>query len=560
LNTLVGEFMNQNVETRWSTMQRTSDFLARQLDDLRAKLQRSAQELQNYARSAGLMSVSERDNLADEKLRSLQGELSKAQYDRIAKQLRHELAAANPAAIGDVLNDDQLRRFEIQLADLRREHADLAGTFTPEHYKVKRVQGQIAEMQAAIQRQRVNILERLKNEFGESQRKEIMLANAYRAQSGVASEQAQKGIQYNILKREVDANQQLYEAILQKEKEIGITSAMRASNIRVIDPASPPYSPSGSNVLLFPLVGLMGGALLGITFAITRDRTDPSLRAPGDGPVHLRIPELGVVPSTSKDPQKLEPANGAMLSFLTATSSGDPHTDLVVARNPACVTAEAFRSTMTSILFARSLKERPGVIVVTSPGSGEGKSTCVSNLGICMAETGRRVLLIDADMRNPKLHQLFGMTNSWGLSKLLEEASDINAIPGNVLGRPTDIKNLHVLSSGPPKQAVSNLLFLPRMQQLLERTRAEYDAVLIDTPPMLPFPDVRVIAQHADGVIIVFRAGRSRRDDALAVVERLVFDGSTVIGTILNDWDPKLAGHGYYQAYSRYYAAAAGAE
>ena len=176
---------------------------------------------------------------------------------------------------------------------------------------------------------------------------------------------------------------------------------------------------------------------------------------------------------------------------------------------------------------------------MTSAFRDEGKSTAVSNFGIGLAEINQRILLIDADMRKPRLHQIFELSNSWGLSDLLREKSVLRDSPIEALAQPTQIAGLWLLPSGPGTLSISNLLYSERMAQLLERFRTEFDTILIDTPPMLTISDARILGRLADGAVLVIRAGRTTRDAAMRAKERLVEDGIPVLGTVLNRWDSK---------------------
>jgi capsular exopolysaccharide synthesis family protein len=218
--------------------------------------------------------------------------------------------------------------------------------------------------------------------------------------------------------------------------------------------------------------------------------------------------------------------------------------------------AEAFRTVLTSILFIGENGSSPRLLVFTSAAAGDGKTTVVSNLGIALAEIGRKVLIIDADLRRPRQHKLFDVSNDAGLSTLLKsQESEPDAWTGLV--RDTKIPGLWILPSGPATQAAANLLYSPRLTELLPRLKREYDMVLIDTPPALQMTDARVLGRMVDAVILVARAGQTTRDALVAASKRFGEDRIRVIGTILNDWNPKRSPNGYYGYYrgSYYYKA-----
>jgi capsular exopolysaccharide synthesis family protein len=222
-------------------------------------------------------------------------------------------------------------------------------------------------------------------------------------------------------------------------------------------------------------------------------------------------------------------------------------------RKPSLV-AESFRAALTSILFSGQNGDRPRVIVFTSPNPGEGKSTVVSNLGIALAEINQRVLLIDGDLRKPRLQEIFSLPAQTGLSDLLRQRQPFNGTPVEGLVVETGVPGLYVLPSGKESGASTTLLYSPRVGELLQLLRQNFDTILIDTPPMLHIPDARVLGRLADAVILVVRANRTTRDATRAAYQRLAEDGTQVLGTILNDWNPKRApGYGYYRYYDRYY-------
>ncbi len=244
VNTLAEEFTQQNLESRWQTSQHTSAWLTRQLDDLKITLEKSEDELQRYASATGLIFTAERESLAEEKLRQLQQALSEAQASRVEKQSQYEIGTSSlPESLPDVFDHAPLREYQVKLAALREELAELSTLFKPTYYRVQRVQARIDELAATLEAERGNVMERIRNEYESEKRREKLLAIAYANQADLVSDQAAKAIHYKILKREVDSRRQLYESMLRKMNEAGIASAMNAATIRVIDPAEPPPKP-----------------------------------------------------------------------------------------------------------------------------------------------------------------------------------------------------------------------------------------------------------------------------------------------------------------------------
>lgn len=548
-NTLTAEFIEQNLDARWKSSQHTGEWLTRQLEDLKIKLEKSEESLQDYARSTGLLFTAEKDNIAEQRLKQLQEELSRAQADRIARQSRFEMASnATAESLPDVLDDASLKDIQSKLTDLRRQLADLSSSLTPAHPKVKKVQAQIVTLESALDRERGNIVRRIRNDYDSARRREKLLAADYANSARLMTEQADKVAHYNILRREVDTNRQLYDSMLQRVKEAGIAGALRASNIRVVDPARTPEAPYKPSLVMNTALGLLSGLFFAVVFVVLRERADRSIQDPGETGLYLNVNELGIVPSAAIEAR-------AKRGLLSISHNPQPttHDQLALAsldRKPSPL-AESFRSVLTSILFSGN-GDRPHVIAVSSANPKEGKTTVVSNLAIALAEINQRVLLVDGDLRKPRLHHIFDLDNKTGLGDLLRLPSPLNGQPLSGLVRETRVSNLWVLPSG-PHEFVANLVHSSRFPEFLERARKEFDMILIDTPPMLQIADARIIGRLADAVVLVVRANQTTRDAAQLVRRRLADDGTTVLGSILNDWNPKrTTQYGYYKYYDRY--------
>jgi polysaccharide biosynthesis transport protein len=544
-NTLIQEYIQQNLEARFAATHRTSDWLSREIDDARTALKRSEADLQAYARHSGLIFTEDNNNVATEKLQQLQQQLSLATAERISKQARFELAKNSPPdSVADVLNDAGLKDTGSKLNDLRRQLADLSAIYNPEYGKIKRTQAEVAVLEGAFQRTRADILQRIENDYREATNREALLATAYDEQTREVSGQDEKAIQYNILKREVDSNRQLYDTMLQQTKQSSLASALRASNVRVVDPADVPDRPFSPNFKMNSALGFLGGLFLSVIVVTVRERADRTLQQPGDIKLWTDLTELGAIPNGSTD-KKLY-ARSSVQSSLKGPAVPQA-VELITSQQKFTFTAEGFRSTLTSILFASENGVPARVLVFTSSSASEGKTTVVSNLAIATAEIRRKVLVIDADLRRPRMHVVFDVPNNRGLSDLLrEELSEENATG---LVHETRIPNLHVLPAGPSTYAAAHLLYSRNLAPLLEKFRNEYDMILIDTPPMLQMTDARVAGRLADAVILVARSGQTTRDALLAAKERLSDDSIRILGTILNDWNPDKAPGGYYGQY-----------
>jgi polysaccharide biosynthesis transport protein len=401
----------------------------------------------------------------------------------------------------------------------------------------------------------------------ETGRRKALLAAAYQQQLGVVSDQSAKEVRYNILKKEVDANRDIYQSMLQRVKQASIVAALKSSDVRVVSPATPGTSPYRPSLPLNLALGLLFGIAFTGCYILLRERNDASLRAPGQSVKHLNVPELAVIPSarignSERIPLTLRNLNGANSAALESknglsTTSAAVDKEMVQWCQDETMMADAYRSAITSILLSRVNGVSPRVILVTSPRPKAGKTTTVANLGISLAEIGRRVLLIDGDLRRPRLGKLFGLQFATGLSDaLLDEGRGTTTLDSVI--RPSTVPGLYVLPGGSEPANISRLLHSTHLDSLIEMARAEYDFVLIDSPPMMGMADARLLSRNADGVILISRAGETSPEQLGEARERLADDGTPVIGTILNGCDLRIEDPAYVNHYNSYAGAARG--
>lgn len=547
-NATAEEYIDFTIEAQWDSAQRNAEWLNKQVEQTRKNLQASENALQGYSSQYGLLYTGDQRSVEEERLRQLQEELSRAAADRINKQALGEVASKSSAdALAQVQDDARLMGYKTKLAELKWSLADLTVLYEPAHYRVERVQAQISELEKTLAQERQNVLTRINNDQQAASYRERLLADAYVAQLQKVNTQAQRAIMYGILKRDVDTNRQIYDQLLQRTKQVSISSALGKSSARILDAAEVPREPYRPSLPRNLLLGLCAGALLGIAWVVAGEQINRSLRAPGEAEFHLHVPELGVIPfRQSLSTQSALPPAERLLTRHHGDSE-ESAVELATWRNRPSEVAESFRNVIASIL-AGGVDARWKVLLVTSATRGEGKSTVVANLGIALAEINYKVVMVDADMRKPRLHEIFSLPNSWGLTDLLKEKTQLRAAPLEALVRPTPVENAFVLPAGPGAVSIAALLYSNRLKELVERLRQDFDIVLIDSPPMSALSDARFLGRTADAAILVIRASQTTRDAALAAKERLVNDGILVAGTVLNGWDLKSKtryGYGY---------------
>jgi succinoglycan biosynthesis transport protein ExoP len=558
-NAVASEFVELSREARWELAQDTTDWLNNQAANLKTTLEKSNQELQDFARSAGLVFAGKQSTLAEDRMRQVQDAFAKAESERAAKQARFEAAQANPGVlISDSQTGGVLQQYQASLQNLRRELAELQTLYTPNNYRVQRVQAEIAEAENSIAHEQQNALSRLRTEYLAAAGLEQLLSQAEAAQLKTVEQQMENERLYEVKKSEVEATQRLYEAMLQKVKEAGAASAFRTTDVRIIDGAEIPSVPYSPNPQLNIALGLAIGTVGGVGLALIRAGSDHKVKLPGQLGLP-EIPELGVIPSVQiKEASIL--GEGRLTLFkgsnqdVTANRGGEPS-----------LWHESFRAVLTSILFSGKFHhgsaeklEDGRVLVVTSFDVMEGKTVVVTNLGQAAAEQKRRVLLIDGDLRRPRLHERLDLFNDRGLTDLLQSGglTNVSDPPLDALVQPTRIPNLWLLPSGAVEAAGPSLLYAcsSNLASIVRRFRREFDLILIDTPPLMFCADARLLGKVSDGLIMVVRANRRSREELRSAYAQFFQDQISVLGTILNDWkmDPsQIRSYRRYQVHYR---------
>jgi polysaccharide biosynthesis transport protein len=537
VNALSDEYIHSDVEARAGNAEQTRAWLGRELEDAKVKLESSEARLQSYANSSGLLFTSPKGNAGEEaevKLQFIAQELADSQAKLATLQARYEVAVARPAdAPVGAEASDVLRGIQSRLLDLNRERASLASQFTPEYYKLQQVNAEIAALEGSEARERAHWIGQLRQEYQTEQQHEALVEAAYRKQASLVSDQAAKSIHYNVLKREVETNRDLYDALLGGMKEAGVNAAARVQNARVVDSAAAPHRPYRPNPARNSAIGLLSGLMMGAAYILTRDATDRRLRGPGTTSSCLNVPELGVIPSAK--PHLLPTARREFV---------------VTGRYPrkAAPVADAFHSAVTSIFMPGRHAHPPQVVVVTSAAAHEGKSTVAGNLGLMAAQTGKRVVLVDGDLRNPRLHRIYSLPERPGLKDLLLQPGPLAPGQAAEMACPTGLDGLFLLPGGTAGGPLLPLLHSARMSEMVAQLRGAFDLILIDTPPVLQFADARLFGRLSDALILVVRSGHTSRSLALAAKARLMEDGLPIAGTILNDWNAREAGYEYSDA------------
>jgi protein-tyrosine kinase len=371
-----------------------------------------------------------------------------------------------------------------------------------------------------------------------------LAATVRQMQSGYSRARAAEIVRYQAERQDVGVKQALYDSLLQRREE-AVADANLRTGVLILLPAQPAREAAVPNRWVYGLFGMLAGALLGICFAGVSGIRNRKLSGPGEIASVLAIPELGVVPHAKLDREAaaalhhhdrvidLNPTRGSV-KWQNGTAEFGVGEALGGIRYSSDL-GESFRSVLASIWIAGQKGKRPRVLVFASPERGEGKTTMATNLGIALAHTNRRVLIVEANLRQPRLYRVFGAVNDWGLANMLEESTPVEEYAFESLALKTDVPGLYMLPAGSGEMNIASMRYVERLTELLLRFRLEFHAVLIDTPAALEFPDARVVGRLADAAVLVFRCGKTDRDRAAALQHRFRDDEIPVLGAVLND-------------------------
>jgi polysaccharide biosynthesis transport protein len=545
-NALAEELLAQNLQTRGMLTRNVSEWINSQLDGSRLNLEKSERALEDYTRRAGLLYLGNSStatgteipntSISTERLRQVQEELSRAQADRMSKESLNNLAQGAPAdTLPFLAGDAALRTQQDKLTDLKRQKAELGTNYTPRYATMKSLDAQITLLQASLASERAIILRQIENDYKAALGREDLLLRQYTQQSKLVNQEGVKAVEYQMLKREVESNRQIYDDMLQRTKQAGVAAALRANNIRVVDAARVPTSPYSPNPPVNTVLGSIGGFLLAAAW-VTAFSGEGKIRAPGELKSMAGVSELGVIQSIKSLSKGQTVLTEAIASDKSASTNTLPS-----------LLGHAYGSILTSLTMGETSKECR-VIAITSPGAMEGKTSVVSGLAIALARMQQKVLVIDGDLYKPGIHERFHIKNDTGLADLLQSQDTSRRKLLDCI-QTTVIPNLSILSSG--SSIPTPLLFSGRLKEIVRELRDEYNFVLIDTPPLLQIADARILGKLSDSVVLVIRSGQTTREAALLSLERLQEDGISVLGTVLNDWTPSAAELKSYASYER---------
>jgi len=531
-NALARAYIEQNLEFKFLSTKEASDWLGQRLAEQRRKVDASEQALQRYREQTDSVALEDRQNIVVQKLADLNAAVTRAKTERIQKEALYEQMRSlqqDRSALDTfpaILSNTFIQQQKGELAELQRQQAQLSEKLGPRHPDMVKIGLGIKTAEAKIQGEIAKVVQSTHNEYEAAQAQEQSLVDALEQQKHDALALNRKGIDYGALQRDALSNRQIFDSLMQRTKETGISGELKTSNIRVIDAAEMPRRPASPSTAANLLLAFVGGLTLAVGLAFFFEYLDNRVKTPDEIKAHLGLSFLGLVP---------------------ALFGKDLHDPLISKGVPANF-SEAFRAIRTNVLFS-SAAEGAKVLVVTSAGPGEGKTLVASNLAVALAQATQRVLLIDADMRRPRVHSVFGHAQEPGLSNLLVG----NAKASDAV-RNTSVPGLWAMPSGMIPPNPTELLGSKRFKEFIATLGQHFDWIVIDTPPIMAVTDSSIAAHIATGVVFVIGSEMTSRQTAQRAIEQLDNAQAKFLGAVLNRVDLQHQGYYYSQYFRREYA------
>jgi capsular exopolysaccharide synthesis family protein len=527
-NGVAHAYIEQSLEFKFTSSKEASDWLGQRLGEQRRQVEASESALQRYREQNDAVSLEERQNIVVQKLADLNTAVTKAKTERIQKESAYNqirsLQGSRTAldTIPAILANQFVQQQKTELAELQRQQAQLSEKLGARHPDMAKARLAIEAVEARIQGEIAKAVQSLKNDYETSLAQEQSLMHALDQQKQDALGLNRKGIEYGALSRDAASNRQIFDTLMQRTKETGISGELKTSNIRIVDLAEIPRAPASPNKAINLILGAFGGLLFATSLAFFFEYFDDRIKSPAEIKTDLGLPFLGMIPAL---------ANG--------TDGASP----LLNRGVEPGFAEALRTVRTNVLFSSTVAGAQA-LVITSSGPGEGKTVVASNLALALAQTGQRVLLVDADMRRPRVHEVMDRRQEPGLSNVLTGDTKLSDAILEI-----DKTGLSILPAGhiPPNPA--ELLGSQRFRELLEALKGHFAWVIVDTPPVMAVTDAPLVAHIADGVLFVVGAEMTSKSLAQTAVEQLINADAHLVGAVLNRVD--LTHNSYY--YSQYY-------
>ncbi len=532
VNTLAKDFIDMNLERRFGASSYAKTFLEDRLQQVKAKVEESERKLVDFAKAQEIVTGGDGEDVHMQELQRLHTALSEAQQERISAETAYRaMLNARDQGLNPILDSPVIQQLKQTRATLQAQYQEDLKIYKPAYPKMAQLKNQIAEIDSQISVEVKNIQSAIRATYEAAKAKqETFAAKVAELEHEVLARKSQS-FEYNVLKREVNTNRQLYDGLLQRMKEVGVAGGIGANNISIVDQAEPGYR-FKPNLRKNVTMALVLGLVVGIGMALFFEYLDDTIKGPDDLERRVRLSVLGVVP---------------VVKALRGKEFEGPSVGMLAHHDPKSATAEAYRSLRTSLLFSTA-QGAPKVLHFTSSEKGEGKTTSALNTAITFTQTGSKVLLIDADLRRPSIHHLLDLDNSKGLTNYLAGRADPVAVSHG-----TVVPRLFAIPAGPLPPNPAELLSSAKMMDLLKLAAEKFDYVLVDGPPVLGLADALILANMADGTALVAEAGVVRQGALQATAKRLRSAHATIVGAILSKVTQTGRSYGYYHSYYYYH-------
>lgn len=541
-NTLITEFMDQNYRHRYASTMRASEWLSSQLSDLRQRVQEANQAVSDYQKRYGLVEADDRDVPLAQLMSDVNHQLSEAQANRIeAEAYVRMIDLGQSEAIPAVRDDQVYQNLMTRYADVRAQLAQARTIYGDENSNVKKLENESNELGVQVEAERMRMVGQVRTAFAAARDREDMMLDArekVRAQMGDASSHM---VVYRVLRNDAIAKAELYNTLQARLREAGIFAGLRSSNISVVDLAPQLLKPTGPHRNVMMAAGAMLSILFGVVLAFAKESFNNTVRTPDDVRDWTGLPSLGMLPTMHgvKSGQSRALISGK-LGMLEDSSKGVETLPRVLAGGSRTAEAEAMRYLRAGLLFCKPSARRKTVLV-SSATANEGKTTVAINLAVAMAQRGK-TCLVESDLRRPMFAEALGLGMKSGLSQVLGGTASLDSVLEAVRGE----QNLAVLSCGPAMSNPEDLIESEQMKALLTMLRDKFEYVIIDSPPVIPYSDARVLSTFADAVVLVGRYGFTTRRAITRCAQILSEVGAPVMGFVLNDIDLESADYHYY--------------